>query len=63
MSEKKPPKWTPKKRYWPNGREYWIASKGNTHIVMSDKGSPSRFPDKSIAQHYCDELNAEDAAE
>lgn len=59
---KKQPKWTPKRRQWPNGREYWIASKGHM-MLLGKNGSESLFPDKAGAKHYCDQLNAEDAAE
>ena len=59
---KRVPKWTPKRRQWPNGREYWIASKGSM-MLIGKNGSESRFPDKATAQYHCDELNADDAAD
>lgn len=62
VPQEKAPKWTPKRRQWSNGREYWIATKGHM-MLLGKNGCESRFPDKAGAQHYCNELNAEDATD
>jgi hypothetical protein len=56
MSEVKAARWTPKPRQWPNGRKYWIASKGPL-VLMGPNGDESRFDSKADAQLYCDEWN------
>lgn len=54
--------WKPRKRSWPNGRPYWVVMAGN-RILVSAKGSESRFSNKDIAQHWADKHNAEEPAD
>lgn len=59
MSE---PKWTVRKRSWPNGTPYFIVMKGKAdsgQVLISDNGSESRFPSKEVAQHWANEHNKE----
>ena len=43
------PLWKPRKRNWPNGREYWIVSDGKGRVLTSDNLLESHFSDRA---HY-----------
>ncbi len=56
------PLWKPRKRKWPNGREYWIVSDGKGRVLTSDNLLESHFSDRAHAQFWADAKNADNNA-
>ena len=52
--------WKPRKRSWPNGREYWIVGDGKGRFLCGKSGGESKFYDKAEAQHWADEHNKDE---
>lgn len=51
------PKWTVRKRQWPNGRVYWIVMRGQAQVVVGKSGGESKFYDRAQAQSVADDMN------
>lgn len=51
------PKWTVRKREWPNGRKYFIVMRGTSEVIVGNGGGESKYYDKSQAQEAADEMN------
>ncbi len=54
---KKNPKWTVRKRQWPNGRVYYIVMRGSTEVVVGKSGGVSKYYYRSEAQDCADQMN------
>lgn len=50
---------TVRKRFWPNGRVYWIVMRGRFETLVGKNGGTCKYHNKDMAIEAAKEINAE----